>query len=190
MNSLHLCVPIWGANRSHGQSFGAHILFSSVETIQGLPQHHQLFSYCCYNSYYNFLTIQFNLWPLFLFASFLCSTSLRVYIGVSNFDLVWINSNWYVKVQQAHGSFHVTYLWIEIVCYKWCCVYLYFLFAMLWRMQPLVRSFLSPYFIFVHAWVPSCSCSLLLLIICYHLRACVWSFCQMLFVNVFWSLGQ
>jgi hypothetical protein len=74
------------------------------------------------NFYDNFLTIQFNLWPLFLFASFLCSTSLRMYIGVPNFDLVWVNSNWYVRVQQVHGSFHVTYLWIEIVCYKWCCV--------------------------------------------------------------------
>jgi hypothetical protein len=89
-----------------------------VEPFKVCPNTTKCFLIIIINFYYKFLTIQFCLWPLFLFASFLCSTFLRMYIGVPNFNLVWVNSNWYVRVQQAHGSFHVTCLWIEIVCYR------------------------------------------------------------------------
>lgn len=127
-----------------------------VETIQGLPQHQQVFSCPC-NKFFVvcFWSILFSLWPSFLSASFLSST-LRVWtVGLVESLCPWLQfcmSHFKLICQSAASIWIIscdTYLWFEIMYYRWCCVQLYVFFAVLRRMQPLARSSSLPSHMFL-----------------------------------------
>jgi hypothetical protein len=127
-----------------------------VETIQGLPQHQQVFSRPC-NKFIVvcFWSILFSLWLSFLSASFLSST-LRVWtLGLVESLCPWLQfcmSHFKLKCQNAASLWIIscdTYLWVEIMYYRWYCVQLYVFFAVLRRMQPLARSSSLPSHMFL-----------------------------------------